>query len=99
MVKQAWKLFRHTYQGTTEHTNTHATHIHTLKTGTFPKNSENLSESMVADVTINFRSFLLATTLKGDTQLNNETPKAQTLPKQNYGDAQIHVYIQHINWH
>ena len=36
--------------------------ISTLKTGTLPKNSENLSESIVAEVTISLRSFLLATT-------------------------------------
>lgn len=40
----------------------------TLKTGTLPKNSENLSESIVAEVTINLRSFLLATTFTENEQ-------------------------------
>ena len=34
----------------------------TVKTGTFPKKLENLSESIVADVTSSFRSFLRDTT-------------------------------------
>ena len=34
----------------------------TLKTGTFPKKLENLSASIVADVTSSFRSFLRDTT-------------------------------------
>ena len=32
--------------------------------GTLPKNAANLSESMVAEVTMSFKSDLLATTLK-----------------------------------
>ena len=34
----------------------------TLKTGTFPKKEENLSESIVAEVTSSFRSFRRDTT-------------------------------------
>ena len=46
---------------TTQHQYIHAL-SHTMNVGTLPKKVENFSASIVADVTINFRSFLRATT-------------------------------------
>lgn len=82
-----------TTRPTTLHIYSECIHIHTLKTGTLPKKSENLSESIVAEVTINLRSFLLATTYKKQNMSKN-TSKVHSNPSFSHT-----THIQYIQKH